>query len=195
MLQDMKHHCDEQTEIIETMIEVEEEDKSHIRALKKEVEILDILLDQYENALESIGDMLPEKTRTTLEKLSSKRLRLTEDRRQRAKRLNMDLREHVSLVRPSDEKIKKAQSKAAAKKVWAAHAEGSKVKEQKLEKRRQKARERVQTRLHSRNSIHHGKKPALSLSPLPDSVRRHPSFTGSMLDSKKKIAPGSVAEI
>ena len=83
MLQDMKHHCDEQTEIIETMIEVEEEDKSHIRALKKEVEVLDILLDQYESALKSLGDMLPAKTVQTLDNLSSKRLRITEDRRAR----------------------------------------------------------------------------------------------------------------
>ena len=191
MMQDLQHHCDEQTEIIETMIEVEEEDKSHIRALKKEVEVLDILLDQYESALKSLGDLLPENTRQTLQKLSSKRVRLTEDRRQRAKRINMEMREHVALVRPSDEKINKAQSKAAAKKVWSAHEEGSKIKEQKLEKRRQKARERVQTRLHTRNSIHHGKKPALSLSPLPDSVRRHPSFTGSM-SPKSKVSPAEI---
>ena len=195
MLKDMQHHCDEQTEIIETIIEVEEEDKSHIRTLKKEVEVLDILLDQYENATKSLGDLLPAETQATLRKLSSKRIRLTEDRRQRAKRLNMEMDEHVSLVRPSDEKIKKAQSKAAAKKVWDAHEEGSKVKVQKLEKRRQKARERVQTRLHSRNSIHNGKKPALSLSPLPDSVRRHPSFTGSK-SPKNKVKPAAqVTEI
>ncbi len=38
-MRDLQHHCDEQTEIIETMIEVEAEDKSHVRALKKDVQV------------------------------------------------------------------------------------------------------------------------------------------------------------
>ena len=42
MLRDLQHHCDEQTEIIETMIEVEAEDKTHIRSLKKDIQVLDI---------------------------------------------------------------------------------------------------------------------------------------------------------
>ena len=84
MLRDLQQHCDEQTEIIETMIEVEAEDKSHVRALKKDVEVLDILMDQYESALKSLGDLLPEETVALLEKLSSKRARASDNRRKRA---------------------------------------------------------------------------------------------------------------
>ena len=45
-MRDLQHHCDEQTEIIETMIEVEAEDKSHVRALKKDVQVSLINLEQ-----------------------------------------------------------------------------------------------------------------------------------------------------
>ena len=60
MLKDLQHHCDEQTEIIETMIEVEAEDKQYIRTLQKDVEVLDILLDQYEQAFKSLKSLLDE---------------------------------------------------------------------------------------------------------------------------------------
>ena len=105
MLRDLQHHCDEQTEIIETMIEVEAEDKCHVRALKKDVKSLDILLDQYESALKSLGDLLPSETVDMLQKLSSKRTRATAQRHKRAKEAGMEIEEHLFLVRPSDKKI------------------------------------------------------------------------------------------
>jgi DNA-binding protein H-NS len=186
MLEDLQHHCDEQTEIIETMIEVEAEDKSHLRALKKDLKSLDILLDQYESALKSLGDLLPKETLDLLQKLSSKRTRVDEKRRKRAKEAGMEVEEHMSLVRPSDAKIQKAQSTATAKKVENQHAATSDAHKGQVEARREKARERVKLRLKQRDSSSNGGgngnksfKPARkhSITPLPDSVRRHPSLS------------------
>ena len=181
MLADLQHHCDEQTEIIETMIEVEAEDKQHVRSLQKDVEVMDILLDQYEQAFKSLKSLLDENTMAMLQKLSEKRKSAASDRRMRALELGVEHREHQALVRPSDDDIMKAQSKAAAKRVTTAHAETSANQMKRVESRRQKARERVQHRLKTRSgSVRNvGNKPALSLTPLPDSVRRHPSLTGS----------------
>jgi len=194
MLRDLQHHCDEQTEIIETMIEVEAEDKTHIRSLKKDIQVLDILMDQYENALTSLGDLLPEETVKLLQKLSSKRKRALDDRRKRAAAVGMEMEEHLTLVRPSDAKIEKAQSTATANKVASLHAETSDALRGQVEARRERARVRVQKRLKNRENGENSQTPrALSLSPLPDSVRRHPSLTGSL--SGTKIRPGISKDI
>ena len=194
MLRDLQQHCDEQTEIIETMIEVEAEDKSHVRALKKDVEVLDILMDQYESALKSLGDLLPEETVALLEKLSSKRARASDNRRKRAAAAGMEMEAHIALVRPSDAKIQKAQSTATAKKVASKHAETSDALKGQVEARRERARERVQKRLTVRSKNREGSQRLLSLSPLPDSVRRHPSLTGingiNGVTGTTKILPG-----
>jgi len=150
--------------------------------------MIDILMDQYESALQSLGDLLPEETVKLLQKLSSKRTRFTNERRKRAKAAGMEIEEHLKLVRPSDATIQKAQSNATAKKVASKHAETSDALRGQVEDRRKKARARVQKRLKKRDSIAASPSAtpnrALSLSPLPDSVRRHPSLN-------TKIKPGS----
>ena len=158
------------------------------------------MLDQYENALKSLGDLLPEETVILLEKLSSKRTRVKADRYKRAEVLGMEMDEHFTLVRPSDEKIQQHVSKATANKVTSQHAESSQALKGQVEQRRERARERVQRRLKNReneegskNSSKSSKQRQLSLSRLPDSVVRHPSLTSPTYNTK--VRPGMSKDV
>jgi len=161
------------------------------------------MLDQYENALKSLGDLLPEETVVLLQKLSSKRTRVKSDRHKRAEAVGMEIDEHLMLVRPSDEKIQQHVSKATVNKVESQHAETSEALKGQVEQRRERARERVQRRLKNRESEDGGKNSSksstsnkqrqLSLSRLPDSVVRHPSLTSPHRDTK--IRPGMSRDV
>ena len=116
---------EEQMEVIETMIEVEAEDKANIRTLKKEMEVLDIILDQYESAVADMGAAIPEETLARLQKLSKKRQRHANERKRAMSQYHEEEEQHIKLVRPSDDKIKRAQSRRELNKLKTAHEESS----------------------------------------------------------------------
>ena len=102
----MQRQLEECSEIIQTMVEVEAEDKDAIRKLSKSVEMLNILVDQYDAALQTVEDLLPQETSSIISKLR--------ERRSAVPLLQSSEEQRKPLVRPSDQAINKANTKRVA---------------------------------------------------------------------------------
>ena len=141
----MRRQLDEASEIVQTMVEVEEEDKELIRKLSKSLEMMNILCDQYDGALQAVGDLLPDETASLVAKLRANRAAMPI--------LQPDGKERKPLVRPSDKAIANANTKRVAGNLAKNHTRTRAAMQQQLSASQRLARDRMQKRLAARQSM------------------------------------------